>query len=78
MDLLVPLACLPVGQTATIQQVLGNSHLVHRLHEMGLRGGVRVEMVQSGTPCIIRLGGQKLCLRADEITSVLVGQRASE
>jgi hypothetical protein len=31
-----------------------------------------VEMVQPGSPCIIRLDGQKFCFRADELVQVLV------
>jgi len=74
---LVPLTCLRNGQSAIVGQVLGKSDLVIRLEEMGLRGGATVEMVQSGTPCIIRLAGHKLCFRADEATAVLVDVGAS-
>jgi Fe2+ transport system protein FeoA len=44
------------------------------MHELGLRDGADIEMVQSGSPCIIRLAGHKLCFRADELFSVLVRQ----
>ena len=74
---LVPLTYLRNGQSAIVGQVLGRTDLVHRLEEMGLRGGATVEMVQTGTPCIIRLGGHKLCFRADEATAVLVAVGAS-
>ena len=69
---LVPLSLLTAGQSAHIGQVLGKPDQVHRLQELGLRGGVTVEMVQPGSPCIIRLGGHKLCFRGDEVTRVLV------
>jgi Fe2+ transport system protein FeoA len=39
---------------------------------MGLRGGAEIEMMQAGSPCIIRLDGHKLCFRDDEATRVLV------
>jgi Fe2+ transport system protein FeoA len=71
MDL-IPLAALRSGESGRIQQVLGLPAHVHRLQEMGLRDGTAVEMVQAGSPCIIRLAGHKLCFRADEATSVLV------
>ena len=61
-----------VGQTAQVSQVLGRPEQVQRLEELGLRGGATIEMVQTGTPCIIRLGGHKLCFRADELTRILV------
>jgi ferrous iron transport protein A len=69
---MVPLTFLRSGQTGRIGAVLGAGDLIHRLREMGLRAGVEVQMVREGSPCIIRLGGQKLCFRADEVTSVLV------
>jgi Fe2+ transport system protein FeoA len=45
---------------------------VDHLREVGLRAGVEIEMVQCGSPCIVRIDGQKLCLRADELASVIV------
>ncbi|MBS0210926.1 MAG: ferrous iron transport protein A [Planctomycetes bacterium] len=69
---LIPLSALAVGQLAQVGLVLGQPDQVHRLGELGLRDGTRVEMVQQGSPCIIRLGGQKLCFRNDELIQVLV------
>lgn len=63
---------LSPGETAHVGQVLGREDQVHRLQELGLRSGARIEMLQSGSPCIIRLGANKLCFRADELTRVLV------
>jgi Fe2+ transport system protein FeoA len=42
------------------------------LHELGLRRGAEVEMIQPGSPCIVRLEGHRLCLRGDELLNVLV------
>ena len=69
---LVPLCQLTAGATAIVATVLGCADQVHRLSEMGLRHGAPIEMVQPGTPCILRLGSQKLGFRADELLSVLV------
>ena len=69
---LIPLSLLTSGQTARVGEVLGRPEQVHRLHELGLRGGTTIEMLQPGSPCIIRLGGHKLWFRADDLTSVLV------
>ena len=69
---LVPLCQLGAGATAIVATVLGCADHVHRLHEMGLRNGAPIEMVQPGSPCILRLGSQKLGFRADELLSVLV------
>ncbi|WP_197442599.1 FeoA family protein [Lignipirellula cremea] len=68
----MPLHCLPPGHAGHVSQIMGSSDHVHRLEELGLRQGVMVEMVQSGTPCIIRLHGGKLCFRENEALSVLV------
>lgn len=72
MHQLVPLQFLMRGQLGAIEQVLGPQEQVHRLHEMGLRCGAEVEMLQTGSPCIIRLAGHRLCLRTDEGMHVLV------
>ncbi|MGE3410102.1 MAG: ferrous iron transport protein A [Pirellulales bacterium] len=69
---LVPLSLLRGGQMARVSQLLGKPDQVHRLEELGLRGGAEIVMLQPGSPCIIRLAGQRLCFRADELTSVLV------
>ena len=69
---LIPLTMLGDGRSARVDQVLGRGDLVHRLCEMGLRGGAEVEMVCRGCSCIIRLGGQKLGLRSDELSCVMV------
>jgi ferrous iron transport protein A len=72
MNDLIPLNLLKTGCTALVGQILGRPEQVHRLEELGLRGGASVEMLQPGSPCIIRLAGHKLCFRADELLSVLV------
>ena len=60
-----------------VGHVVGSPETVHRLEELGLRGGATIEMVQNGSPCIIRLAGQKLCFRADELVNVMVRGVAS-
>jgi len=72
MHELIPLHSLFAGQTALVEEVVGNSDEVQRLHEIGLRQGAPVEMIQPGTPCVIRLGGNKLCFRHDDLMSVMV------
>ena len=69
---LVPLSMMRSGQSGKIGDVVGCGCLVQRLREMGLRAGACVQMVRAGSPCILRLDGQKLCVRSDEMTCVLV------
>ncbi|HZZ71331.1 MAG TPA: FeoA family protein [Pirellulales bacterium] len=69
---LIPLHQLGVGETADVVQVLGRPDDVLRMQELGLRDGTGVQMVQSGSPCIIKLQGNSLCFRAAEMLRVLV------
>jgi ferrous iron transport protein A len=72
MHELLPLHLLAPGTRAVIGQLVGGADEVHRLEELGMRAGTQVEMVQSGSPCIIRLGGAKICFRDNEAVGVLV------
>ena len=69
---LLPLHLLTPGRRALIGQLVGRADEVHRLEELGMRVGKQVEMVQSGSPCIIKLDGAKLCFRDNEAVGVLV------
>jgi ferrous iron transport protein A len=68
---LVPMTLLRVGQSGKIGEVISGG-MIHRLREMGLRVGAKVQMIRAGSPCILRLDGQKICVRSDEMTGVLV------
>jgi ferrous iron transport protein A len=74
---LIPLRALLPGQLAEVRQVVGQAEQVRRLHELGLRDGIQLEMVRSGTPCIVRLGNSTLCFRDVEALQVLVMPRMS-
>jgi ferrous iron transport protein A len=69
---LMPLRLMRRGEVAEIGQLIGQREQVHRLEELGLRAGVAVEMVQPGTPCIVRIGRERLCFRDNETLNVLV------
>jgi Fe2+ transport system protein FeoA len=68
----MPLDCLAAGARGEIVEIVGRTDCVQRLREMGLRDGVRFEIVQSGSPCILRVNGQRLCFRDCETMGVLV------
>lgn len=68
----IPLECLGRGETAVIADVSGDPRWVARLGEMGLRPGVRVGMLQPGTPCLFRLGSTRMSLRLGESFQILV------
>jgi ferrous iron transport protein A len=67
-----PLKMLAAGQCARIDQLVGRPEEVHRLKELGMREGVSIEMLQSGSTCIVKLDGSKLAFRHDEAFGVLV------
>jgi len=69
---LVPLALLGAGQVGRVGTVLGTGDLVQRLREMGLYDGAPVQMIRPGSPCIIRLQGQRLGFRSDDLARVMV------
>ena len=72
VESLIPLNLLRRGQSADVGRIDGQPDHVHRLSEMGFRGGSRVEMFRPGNPCIVRIGGNKVCIRSDDLLRVLV------
>lgn len=75
MSELVPVTFLRTGEVAEIGQLVGAPDQVRHLEELGLRTGTRLEMVRTGSPCIVRVDGSTLCFRHDENLSVLVSMR---
>jgi ferrous iron transport protein A len=72
---MMPITALRRGEVAEIAQLVGLPEHVRRLEELGLRDGTRLEIVRSGTPCIVRVAGTTLCVREDELLRVLVRTR---
>lgn len=69
---LIPLIHMSTGTSAEIGQLVGHPHDVHRLEELGMRSGAKIEMLRGGSPCIIRLAESKFCFRPSEAMGVLV------
>ena len=69
---LLPLHLLQPGQLAVVAQLLGQREHVQRLEELGLRAGAAVEVVQPGSPCLLRVGASVLAIRDGDAFSVLV------
>jgi ferrous iron transport protein A len=70
--MLLPLELLNAGEWAEVHEVQGEDALVCRMAELGLRSGCRLQMVRSGTPCLLEVGGARLCLRGDCAMRILV------
>ena len=72
IDKSVPLSSLTPGQSAYVRRISGQADHVHRFEEFGLRGGTRIQMFRTGNPCIVRLAGNKVCFRADDLLRIFV------
>jgi ferrous iron transport protein A len=69
------LADLPVGGTATVQQIDGADDIAVRLLEMGLTPGVEVKLVGAallGDPVELEVRGYRLSLRKSEAKRVRI------
>lgn len=70
--MLMLLDMLRAGEECEIEEVSGQPAWVGRLAELGIRQGCRVRVVQAGSPCLLDVGGCKLCLRGCECSQILV------
>lgn len=68
----LPLDMLRPGEWGDIADVAGDPSLVCRMAELGIRAGCRIQLLQSGAPCLLRVADCKLCLRADDSAQILV------
>lgn len=71
-DMLVPLELLEPGEWAEVADVSGEPGWTARMAELGLRAGTRLQALQSGSPCLFRLGGGRFSLRGDYAMRILV------
>jgi Fe2+ transport system protein FeoA len=71
-DVLLPLELLNTGEWADVADVSGEPAWVCRMAELGLRAGCRFQVLQAGSPCLLRVGGGRLSLRPDDRLQILV------
>lgn len=72
MSQIIPMHLLQPGETGSILEIGGATHLVRRLGEMGLHAGMEIRMVQPGQPCIVAFDHQRLSFRGEDEALVLV------
>jgi ferrous iron transport protein A len=70
--MLMPLDMMRAGEWAEVEEVTGQSDWVGRLAELGIRRGCRLQVVQPGTTCLLKIDGGKLCLRGCDCSQILV------
>ena len=68
----LPLEFLRGGEFADVTEVTGEPTWVGRMAELGLRAGARVQVVQGGSPCLVKVNGSRLCLRGEQAMQILV------
>ncbi len=78
MDSPLPLEFLRAGEWAEIAEIQGEPGWVGRMAELGLRPGARVQMIQGGSPCLLKHNGCRLCLRSEHAMQILVRPVAPE
>ncbi len=71
-DFLLPLESLQAGEWADVEDVSGEAGWVGRMAELGVRTGCRLRVLQPGSPCLLQVGGCRLCLRGDCLMQILV------
>jgi ferrous iron transport protein A len=69
---ILPLDLLDSGTSAVVEDIQGEPHWVGRMAEIGIRQGCQLQVVRSGSPCLLQLQGCRLCLRGDDTTRILV------
>ena len=68
---------MKAGESAAIVELTGESSLVHRLQEMGLRTGAVIRMLKPGAPCVVALDGKRLSLRLNGLLDIFVAVPAA-
>ncbi len=63
--------CAP-GTDLALMTLGGSSQLVSRLYALGLIPGVRIQVIRSGNPIVIRIGETRLCLRKEDAAAIRV------
>lgn len=71
-SVILPVELLCPGEWADVTEVTGAPVWVGRMAELGVRTGSRVQVLQPGSPCLLRVGGARLSLRSDEGSQILV------
>jgi ferrous iron transport protein A len=72
LDHLLPLEMLRAGEWADVEDVSGEPEWVGRMAELGVRSGCRLQVLQPGSPCLLQVGGCRLCLRGECLMQILV------
>jgi ferrous iron transport protein A len=70
--MLLPLELVDAGEWAEVAELNGEASWVGRLAELGIRVGIRLQVVQPGRPCLLQIDGSRLSLRGEAATQIWV------
>lgn len=68
----LPLGLVDAGTTAVVSEIAGSPENVRRLKELGFFEGNELTVLNSGSPCMVRLGESKISFRDSDSASILV------
>ena len=68
----IPLRLSRAGVNVQISSIVGEGEQVRRLHELGLRSGESLTVLQAGSPCLVKHGRVKLSFRDGESDTIFV------
>ena len=74
--MLVPLDMLKTGEWACVAEISGDAAWVNRLAEMGFREGCKLQVLQPGSTCLLKVADCRLCIRSHESSQILVQVQA--
>jgi len=69
---LLPLDLIDPGEWAEVADICGSPAWVGRMAEMGIRSGCKLQMLQQGQPCLLKVEGCRLSLRGECDCLILV------
>jgi ferrous iron transport protein A len=75
---LLPLEYIPAGEWAEVENVTGEPLWVNRMAELGLRAGIRLQVVRQGSPCLLQIGCSRLSLRNHASAQIWVRALATD
>lgn len=68
----VPLELVSSGQSVEVVDVAGDPSWTSRIQEMGIRVGACLQVLRSGSPCMLQVGNARFCLRCTAGALILV------
>ncbi|MFO0936087.1 MAG: FeoA family protein [Gemmataceae bacterium] len=70
--MILPLDMLKNGEVAEVASVEGDAAWVGRMAELGVREGCKLQVLQSGSTCLLKISDCRLCIRSCDKTQILV------